>query len=334
MSLNDDHPPFTTRMFNAFQRTTDKITHESTSASEEFVRLLQLACAKNVDLIALGGDIVNFPSNETVSWVLQQMQGVGCGIPFVYTAGNHDWHEEGRQDATFDAQRTKQLESTLRPLYDRSVARGKLYSHVNVKGVDLLTFDNSNYQINNEQLAFARKHLHEKLSAPVLMLLHMPLALPGLHLPPELSCGHPEWGAASDRSWELEGRPQWPEEGNLPSTLAFIELVQSNVAPTGRIIAILTGHVHRDFSTELEDKQNAANHTMLVCDQRQSGCALRPGTSLMQVGSAIGGQTHAMEAEGAIQYTTLDGAEGGYRLVQITIDQGNQQKPTLRTIGI
>mmetsp|Transcript_86953 Transcript_86953/g.246539 ORF Transcript_86953/g.246539 Transcript_86953/m.246539 type:complete len:399 (+) Transcript_86953:60-1256(+) len=327
ISLKDDDPPLTTRMYKAFEGTTDRVTGLPSSSSAEFVRLMEMACKKSVDLIALGGDIVNYPSNTTVGWVLETMRGAGCGIPYIFTAGNHDWHLEGlASDRRYDSQREHELGTTLLPLLANSAApQSRLYGHVNMKGVDVLSFDNSNHQITEDQLAFARKHLGEAGSshvAPVLLLLHMPLNMPGVDLPPKLSCGHPEWGAATDENWQLEGRPRWPEEGNLPSTVAFIELVRTHAAPAGRIVALLTGHVHRDFSVPAAEDRGpaAANRTALACDARRAGCALRPGTSLFEVGAAVGDLQDLLEADGAVQYTTLDGAEGGYRLV--TVHQG------------
>lgn len=322
VSLTDDAPPRTTRMFNAFKQTTDKVSRERTSSGAEFVRLLQLACAKRVDVIALGGDIVNFPSDGTVAWVLERLRDEGCGIPFVYTSGNHDWHEEGLgTDVRYDSQRLLQLGTTLKPFYEGSLSKGQLYGSVVLKGVELMVIDNSNYQITEEQLQFARERLHRK-AGPVILLLHIPLALPGLSLPPKACCGHSAWGAMTDDLYRVEGRPRWPAEGNAPETLAFLELVRASAAPAGRIAALLTGHVHRDFSVDLVDSQSAANHTALACSASQPGCLLRPAASVFQVGAALAGQEALMEAHGAVQYTTLDAAEGGYRLLEVHVRRG------------
>lgn len=326
VSLRDDDPPRTSRMFGAFERTVDKVTGSQTSSAAEFVRLLEMACAKQVDLIALGGDIVNFPSNETVSWVLSRLRDAGCNTPFLYTAGNHDWHVEGltRGDSQYDAQRVPALQTALRPLFERSaIPDGRLYGRTVVKDVEIVTFDNSNHQIDQEQLDFAQEHLAAAVSGkrhlPVLVLLHMPLALPGVDLEPKHVCGHRQWGAATDENWQVESRPPWPKAGNLLSTRAFIELVRANAAPAGRVVALLTGHVHRDFSVPAGRgaQRNAANHTALACDEQQQGCALRPGTKVFEAGGALGAAEALLEAEGAVQYTTLDGAEGGYRLLTI-----------------
>eukprot|EP00913_Durusdinium_trenchii_P032343 g30284.t1 len=158
---------------------------------DQLVSLFQKAKELNVDLIALGGDIINYPSETEVAWVLQQLQDAAGGIPFL------------------------------------------MFGQHRVKGVDILWIDNSNYQITPEQLAFAEKQLSQSAQAgPVVLMLHIPLALPGVDLPPK------DGGVVSMRA-------------NEPSTNAFLELVQKHSAPHGRITALLTGHVHQDFTTGL-----------------------------------------------------------------------------------
>lgn len=319
VSLHDEHPGHTTRMFRAMAHTVDRISHMPTTPREEFVRLLQMACQRKVDLIALGGDILNFPTQEGVAWVLEQLEGPGCGIPFMYTAGNHDWHEEYLDaDRPYDSQRLPQLQSTLRPLFDRSVApQQQLYGHARIKGVDVLFVDNSNHQVNEEQLAFVQRHLDRGTLAPALILMHMPLPLPGLDLPPKKCCGHPNWGADSDELWVMEGRSRWPEEGNLRSTGDFLKLVQAEATPSGRLVALLTGHVHEDFTNKIGGGSShlpADKHTTLACDREQEGCSLGFVELEQDTGSASG-KERLQGANGCIQYTSLDGAEGGHRLL-------------------
>ncbi|CAJ1327284.1 unnamed protein product, partial [Effrenium voratum] len=96
-----------------------------------------------------------------VSWLLQQLKEAAGGVPFIYTAGNHDWHLEFVDEPRYDSSRLPQLNSTLRPLFGHSTlgADALLYGHRRIKGVDVFFFDNSNHQINEEQLAYARQHL-------------------------------------------------------------------------------------------------------------------------------------------------------------------------------
>lgn len=317
ISIDDPDPPRTTRMYDAFLQTSDYASKQKTSPKEEFIALLRKAKKEKVDLIALGGDLVNYPSRETVGWVMQQLHDIAGDIPFVYTAGNHDWHEEGvLSDKRYDSARLMHLNSTLRPFYEASATAksegpgaSHLFGKTSVRGVDVLSVDNSNYQINEEQLGFLQEQLKRDDHKPVVLLLHMPLKLEGTPpLDPKYLCGHPAWGWATDTLSDVEHRPRWPESGNSKSTLAAIDLVRQHSAPAGRIVALLTGHVHKDFSAKLQDGSlpYAANLTALSCDARHPGCHLRaaPGRG-------------ASEATGALQYTSLDAAEGGYRMLKV-----------------
>merc|ERR1712151_380017 len=100
--------------------------------------------------------------------------------------------------------------------------------------------------------------------------------LPGVNLQPKEVCGHPSWGGPVDPLADTEGRPRWPDEGNLASTNSFITLVQEHAAPNGRIIGLLTGHIHHDFANAVEGavRGTTRNLTALVCGQSRDGCGI------------------------------------------------------------
>eukprot|EP00928_Gymnodinium_smaydae_P050610 TRINITY_DN34166_c0_g1_i1.p1 TRINITY_DN34166_c0_g1~~TRINITY_DN34166_c0_g1_i1.p1 ORF type:complete len:422 (+),score=63.95 TRINITY_DN34166_c0_g1_i1:2-1267(+) len=297
--LRDEHPPLTTRMFDAFK------CSSSMCPSSAFEKLMKVACEKRVDLIALGGDIVSFPSQESVSFVREQLRQ--CGLPFVYVAGNHDWLREGVPTESYDSMRGPELFSTLKPLLDPAdLEHGGLYGSRQIKGVDVYYFDNSNFQINEEQLAFAQKKLGDSSKrAPAVVLLHIPLMFPGVDLPPQEVCGHPEWGSARDVNGGVENRTSWPKE-NLPSTLSFLRFVQAQSAPSGRIVAVLAGHTHLQAATSFSDKALSDDHLnreLLMMD----------GDISDDDGAAETWQT----VRRAAQYVTDPAASGNYQLLKI-----------------
>ena len=79
-----------------------------------FQRAMDLAVAERVDLIALTGDQVNYPSTSSVEFVRSQIERTG--IPHLYTSGNHDWHYEG-MPGSLDALRAVWRAERLKPLY-------------------------------------------------------------------------------------------------------------------------------------------------------------------------------------------------------------------------
>ncbi|CAE7202350.1 YGR125W [Symbiodinium natans] len=318
ISLSDEVPPRSSRMFGAYARSRNRDTKSPTTPQQEFSRLVGLAQDLHVDLVVLGGDIFNFPSNQTVTWVLEQLRTAGKS--FVFTSGNHDWMLEGQQGASrYDAARISELESTFRPLYEQSLSNGGscymslghwnrpgigiLYGCTVIKGLLLLFIDNSNYQVDADQLEFARVQLESvSKDTPIVILLHIPLMLPGVTLPAKELCGHAQWGAATDTLWQLEGRPRWPA-GNLQSTLDFRDLLQAKAAPNGPVVAVLSGHTHEDASVLLRPPAETAE----TCEPWGRSWTVR----------SEGGREKLKEGGGALQYTTSSATEGAYRVLTI-----------------
>ena len=55
--------------------------------------LLHLQIKIRADVITLVGGIFSFPSELAIEWVLSKLKDTN--IPYIYIAGNHDWHYEG-----------------------------------------------------------------------------------------------------------------------------------------------------------------------------------------------------------------------------------------------
>jgi DNA repair exonuclease SbcCD nuclease subunit len=56
----------------------------------EFRQTMARAATERLDLLALTGDIVPFPSPASVEFVVEQITALG--VPAIYTCGNHDVH--------------------------------------------------------------------------------------------------------------------------------------------------------------------------------------------------------------------------------------------------
>ncbi len=227
-----EYEQFSARMNKAFLQTKHYKTGEPTTTTECFKEMMAMAKEEQVDLIALVGDIVNYPSATAVEFVRSAVEATG--LPHIYTAGNHDWHYEGMKGSSDDL-RSEWCEKRLKPLYTGS---NLFYSSHIVGGINMVTIDNSTYQVNEEQLAFFRNQL--KRAEPVALFVHIPLYMPSMRM----CSGHPQWGAATDKNNELERRERWSAQGNLPSTTAFIREVMAAEKLTG----VFAGHWHQYYS--------------------------------------------------------------------------------------
>jgi len=222
---------FSARMARAYNQTRHFLTGEPTHPQQCFEQTLVRAKNARVELLALVGDIVSFPSEAAVEWVQQQL--AQAAIPYVYVAGNHDWHYEGMPGSLEELRRTW-IRQRLSPLYQGA---DPLMTVREVRGIRILCLDNSHYEILPEQLEFFRKEA--RTGRPLVLMVHIPLFAPGRSV--GFGCGHPEWGARTDRNAELERRPQWPVSGHSKVTLDF----HREVFRTPNLMGIFAGHIHK-----------------------------------------------------------------------------------------
>ncbi len=222
---------FSARMAGAYNETRHFQTGEPTNPEQSFAKAVERADKNQVDLLALVGDIVSFPSEAAIEWVGTQL--AKTTVPYLYIAGNHDWHYEG-MPGSLESLRATWTEKRLKPLYQ---GENPLMTSQEIGGVRFLAVDNSNYEILPEQLEFFRAEVNS--GQPLVLLVHIPLYAPGR--PVGFGCGHPEWGAKTDRNPNTERRPRWPEAGHTATTFAF----HREVFASPNVLGIFAGHIHR-----------------------------------------------------------------------------------------
>ncbi|QDV14187.1 Calcineurin-like phosphoesterase superfamily domain protein [Rosistilla oblonga] len=222
---------FSGRMAGAYNTTRHFKTGEATNPQNSFTQIIERAQERNVDLLALVGDIFSFPSEAAIEWVADQL--AASKLRYCYVAGNHDWHYEG-MPGSIDELRATWIERRLKPLYQ---GNNPLMSAYDIGDVRFLAIDNSTYEILPEQLDFFRAQA--ETGKPLVLTVHIPMFAPGR--PVGFGCGHPDWGANSDRNHKIERRPQWPTTGHTQATLDF----HRDVFATPNLLGIFAGHTHR-----------------------------------------------------------------------------------------
>jgi DNA repair exonuclease SbcCD nuclease subunit len=134
-----------------------------------FDDILQKAKNQNVNLLLLTGDIVNFPSAASVKYVRDKL--ASTGIPWLYIAGNHDWHYEGLP-GNIDSLRADWTKKSLLPLYN---GHNPLCYSVIIHGINFVAIDNSTGEVNDDQIRFLRVQLTRP--EPIIMISHIPYSL-------------------------------------------------------------------------------------------------------------------------------------------------------------
>jgi DNA repair exonuclease SbcCD nuclease subunit len=242
---------YSNRMAKAYNQTTHFRTRVKTNPEEAFEQALAFAKEFKADVITLIGDIFSFPSEAAIEWVQSKLKETG--IPYIYTAGNHDWHYEGMEGA-LETLRDTWIEKRLLPLYQ---GNHPLMAAYDVKDVRFLAIDNSTYQISEEQLVFFKEQVASGI--PLVLLVHIPMYAPGKRI--SFGCGNPNWGAAKDPSFKIERRPKWPENGHTQTTLNF----HKEVFDAPNLLGIFAGHIHRNSIEIIKGK------LQIVTDDNASG---------------------------------------------------------------
>lgn len=243
---------YSNRMGKAYTTTSHFQTREQTSPQQSFIETVEIATEKEVDLLAMLGDIFSYPSEKAIEWVssiLNQSQ-----LEYVYTTGNHDWHYEGMKGSLNDL-RESWINNRLLPLYK---GKNPLYYSIDIKGVKILVIDNSTYEISLEQLDFFRQQT--KFGVPLVLMMHIPLYAQGR--PVNYGCAHPDWNKANDNLYELERRMPWAEKGHTNTTFQFREEVLNST----NLLAVFSGHIHKQSLDVINGlplfviKENASGH--------------------------------------------------------------------------
>lgn len=227
----DPFRKYSDRMTGAYRQTRNVMTGNATNPRESFQQTLARAVQDKPALVALVGDILSYPSEAGVEWVSQHIEQ--AGLPYIYTAGNHDWHYEGMPGSSQQL-REAWINRRLSSLYQGA---DPMMSSRELHGVRFVAIDNSTYEILPEQLRFLQAEL--ATGKPIVLLIHIPLYAPGRTV--SYGCGHPDWGASTDPSYRVERRPQWPETGHSKTTFDF----HHEVFAADNVLGVLAGHVHR-----------------------------------------------------------------------------------------
>ncbi len=232
-SREEPYRKYSARMASAYHENRHFQTGEPTTSQESFLRSLDMAKKCGADAIVLMGDIFSYPSEAAIDFVVGKLDSLG--IPYYYTFGNHDWHYEGMEGTEIDLR----AEWTKRRYQRLFRDNNPLIYSANVKGLRLIMLDTSVYEILPEQLSIFRQEM--KTKTPSLLMCHVPFYAPGFNT--AYGVGHPEWNASTDRNYEVERRPRWPEEGHKPEAFAlWKEVLKAHRDHT--LLASFAGHVH------------------------------------------------------------------------------------------
>ena len=214
---------------NALPRTGLFKDADGKDSYENFPKWMEYANETETDMLLLGGDIIDFPSEANLNFLAQNLDALK--IPYCYTLGNHDWTypweymtETGRQQ--------------YRPLFAPFMKENPAASITEYEELVILCVDNSSNQVEAEALPVMEEAL--AMGKPVIVLLHVPFSTETLLEQASTVWSSPVSVGMADRG------------GIFPdaNTIAFQDKI---LGEDSSVVCVLAGHVHFPDEAMLTD---------------------------------------------------------------------------------
>lgn len=225
--LNGDEPEEVTD--NAMPRTELFKDSEGIFSYERFPEWMDYANQTAVDMVLLGGDIIDFPSEANLSLLRKNLQTLK--MPYVYALGNHDWTYPW--DYMTPAGR-----ETYRPLFHEFTKDSPAASVTEYEELVILSVDNSSNQVDSEALSVTDYAL--ELGKPVIVVLHVPFSTESLL---ETAAG----------VWNSPVSVGMADKGGIYPDANTLSFQYKILAADSPVICVLGGHVHFTDTSSLTD---------------------------------------------------------------------------------
>ena len=191
-----------------------------TNSDGTLAAMMTEANGLDLDLVAWTGDTTQIPSYASVDFLVDQIQEVS--VPVLYAPGNNDPEfpsECGGRDEGM---------ARLEPLHHGHAS----YNKQVIGGIQFLMLDDSEFQINDEQLAFVKQDLANGL--PTVVLMHIPLSIATLR-----DATMDKWEGIVPIKYLLLNDP---EDNGItePSTAEFMR----TLVASDNLVAVFCGHLH------------------------------------------------------------------------------------------
>lgn len=241
LTLTDDTDPETAKYNQAARGAAFlKETGSDIKQEERFDDHMAFAKEKDVDFIAMTGDIIDAPSNGNINRVAAAVKDFGKETLFLL--GNHDWTGDWIGEYQSNNQRSNSIPKFIESgimLADEDYILVREYDEFVIIGID-----DSNDQITFAEYSTVQKYINKR--KPIILMLHVPLDIETLQADATAKWGRPI----------LLGNPVLSPNNN---TKMFVNMIK---APNSTVVAVFAGHVHFDHEDIINEYTGAKQYTL------------------------------------------------------------------------
>jgi len=214
---------------NALPRTGLFKDSQGVESYENFPVWMKYANETDMDMVLLGGDIIDFPSEANLELLAKNLESLQ--MPYAYTLGNHDWTYPWEYMTVAGREQ-------YRPLFAPFTEENPAAHMIEYEELVILCVDNSSNQVEAEALPVTEEAL--SIGKPVIVMLHVPFSTETL-----IKNAQTLWSSPVSIGMADKG-------GIFPdaNTLAFQEKILAEDSP---VVCVLAGHVHFSDDAMLTD---------------------------------------------------------------------------------
>lgn len=146
---------------DADERMAGFVNLRGTTSEKQLPQWMEYANQERVDAVLLGGDMIDYYSDENADYLKNQIDRLA--MPYLFTLGNHDlfspWDEQIPDDSV---------------LYTLFQENNTAFQVLDYEEFAICAIDNEAYDVNGESLAAMKKWLEINPEKPVILLAHVP----------------------------------------------------------------------------------------------------------------------------------------------------------------
>lgn len=205
---------------NGKARYSEFVNAEGVSSKQQLSDWMDYATGEQFDAVLLGGDIIDYPSDASITYLDEQLNKLTT--PYLYVMGNHDWTYPWEY-------MTETGEQQYRPLLEPYMDENTSIHTWETKDLLVIAVDNSSGQVRPEAVDVYEELL--QTDKAVIVMLHVPLMTQSV-----LGKATEEWPSPVVLGGGNYG-------GIYPNddSEAFVELTTAADSP---VELVLAGHVH------------------------------------------------------------------------------------------
>ena len=180
--------------------------------------------ANDIDCVWLGGDTIDFPSSENVSYITNLV--TNASVDRMYCFGNHDWTYPQKYFTT-------EGRNNFRPLLKNAMGGNNLYAYRDYGAFVVVTIDNSENYIYYSAVADFIRNTIVPMNKPVILFCHVPFY-------------NSDLVAFAKRTWGTDETMASPSNTKYPYNAAT-KYIYEWATTNSNVKAIFTGHFHINY---------------------------------------------------------------------------------------